>query len=187
MDCQNANHWKGQLPYASKEGVLYDDNDFEIRVQTQSIRYLVRLMLTFKSKDPLCEVSDVSIKVMNPAHLQSSYQIECSPVRYAPGQPPQVVIMCMIKQASLSSPKLLVSCLCNPTMPKKNGLEVKLPIFANKVIESVEQLNEQAFKKNWDDITFKRADFHKLDAILKNPAPPQVPIDRVTSQIANFF
>ena len=60
--------------------------------------------------------------------------------------------------------------------PMKTGLEVKLPIFANKVIENVDQMTEQAFKKNWDDITFKRPDFQKLDLILRNPAPPQVPI-----------
>mmetsp|Transcript_3608 Transcript_3608/g.4808 ORF Transcript_3608/g.4808 Transcript_3608/m.4808 type:complete len:90 (+) Transcript_3608:2601-2870(+) len=87
--------------------------------------------------------------------------------------------MCMVKQASPSSPKLLVSCQVNPISPKKTGLEVKLPIFANKVIENVEQLTEQAFKKNWEDITFKRSDFHKLDAILKNPAPAHIPIATV--------
>ena len=66
-------------------------------------------MLTFKSKDPLSQVSDISVKVMNPAFIASAYQIECSPVRYQPGQPPQVIVMCMVKQASLVSPKLLVS------------------------------------------------------------------------------
>ena len=64
-------------------------------------------------------------------------------------------------------------------MPKKTGLEVKLPIFSNKVIESVDQMPEAAFKKNWDDITLKRADFHKIDTVLKNPAPPHVPIAQV--------
>lgn len=50
--------------------------------------------------------------------------------------------------------------------PKKVGLEIKLPIFVNKVIEKVDQLTDQAFKKNWDDITFKKSDFHKIDTIL---------------------
>jgi len=63
--------------------------------------------------------------------------------------------------------------------PKKVGLEVKLPIFVNKVIEKVDQLTDQAFKKNWDDITFKKPDFHKIDTILKNPAPAHVPIAQV--------
>ena len=68
-------------------------------------------------------------------------------------------------------------------MPKKTGIEVKLPIFSNKVIEAVDQMPEAAFKKNWDDITFKRADFHKVDTILKNPAPPHIPIAQVLAQI----
>ena len=170
-----------------REGTLYSDQSLEITLQTQTIRYLIRLMLTFKSKDPLYQVSDVSVKVMNPSFLMSCYQIECSPVRYVPGQPPQAIVMCMMKQASLASPKLLVSCQCSPMEPKKNGLEVKLPIFANKVIENVEQLSEQAFKKNWDDITFKRPEFHKMDTVLRNPAPSHIPISQVLDQIANFF
>ena len=71
--------------------------------------------------------------------------------------------------------------------PKKNGLEIKLPIFANKVIERVENLNEQSFKRNWDDITFKRPDFQKLDTILRNPAPPHIPVAQVLAQVTNFF
>ena len=46
---------------------MYSDDDFGIVVQTQVIKYLVRLKLTFKSKDPLCEVSDISLKMMNPS------------------------------------------------------------------------------------------------------------------------
>ena len=56
---------------------------------------------------------------------------------------------------------------------------MKLPLYANKLIESVEQMTEAAFKKNWDDITFKRPDFHKIDAIMKNPAPAHIPIAQV--------
>ena len=48
-------------------------------------------------------------------------------------------------------------------------------------------MNQQAFKKNWDDISFNRPNqFQKLDTILKNPAPPHVPIDAVIKQISNF-
>lgn len=47
MDCQNGPLWKGQLPHSVNQGVLYSDDDFEISVQTQTIKYLVRLMLTF--------------------------------------------------------------------------------------------------------------------------------------------
>ena len=55
-DCANGAQWKTLLPQSIKEGTLFSDNDFEITVQTQSIRYLVRLMLTFKSKDMLSQV-----------------------------------------------------------------------------------------------------------------------------------
>ena len=47
------------------------------------------------------------------------------------------------------------------------------------MIETVDQMPEAAFKKNWDDITFKRADFHKIDIILKNPAPAHIPVAQV--------
>ena len=61
---------------------MYSEDDFEINIQAQSIKYLIRTLLTFKSKDPSSQVSDISVKVMNPSHLASSYLIECSPVRY---------------------------------------------------------------------------------------------------------
>ena len=47
------------------------------------------------------------------------------------------------------------------------------------MIETVDQMPEAAFKKNWDDITFKRADFDKIDIILKNPAPAHIPVAQV--------
>jgi hypothetical protein len=49
-------------------------------------------------------------------------------------------------------------------------------------------MNDQAFKKNWDDITFNRpAQFTKLDTILDNPAPAHVPATQVLTQVANFL
>ena len=48
-------------------------------------------------------------------------------------------------------------------------------------------MTEQAFKKNWDDLSFNRPNsFQKLDTILKNPAPPNIAISVVLNQISNF-
>ena len=59
-------------------------------------------------------------------------------------------------------------------------VNIRLPVYVNKVIESVEQINDAAFKKNWDDISFNRPNsFLKIDAILKNPAPAGVAVNNV--------
>jgi hypothetical protein len=49
----------------------------------------------------------------------------------------------------------------------------------NRFIEKVEMPLE-AFSKNWYNITHNQPDtFQKVDKIVKNPAPPHVPIDKV--------
>ena len=142
------------------------------------MKYLIRMMLSFKSDNVLSTISDVSVDIMNKAAISNQMQIECSPVRYQPGQPPQVVIMAMLKEASLTCPTINIGYSSGG--PKQSGIEIRLPIYMNKTIMLVDQMNQQAFKKNWDDISFNRPNqFQKLDTILKNPAPPQVPIEAV--------
>ena len=78
-----------------------------------------------------------------------------------------------ITDAAVSIRPALVAKIDNhPTARPQSGLNAADIVYE----ENVEQLTEQAFKKNWDDITFKKPEFHKLDTILKNPAPPHVPI-----------
>lgn len=49
-------------------------------------------------------------------------------------------------------------------------------------------MTEQAFKKNWDEITFNQpATFTKIDVILKNPAPQHVAVSNVLAQVSNFL
>jgi hypothetical protein len=38
--------------------------------------------------------------------------------------------------------------------PESTPLTIRLPVYLSKVVESVDQMTEQAFKKNWDDISF---------------------------------
>ena len=45
-----------------------------------------------------------------------------------------------------------------------------------------------AFTKNWQNITQTQPDtFQKVDAIVKNPAPSHIPIERVIQQCDSFF
>ena len=81
--------------------------------------------------------------------------------------------MAMIKESNLVCPQLTITS-------GNKTLSIRLPIYLSKVVESVDQMTEAAFKKNWDDISFNRpASFTKLDTILKNPAPPHVPVSNV--------
>lgn len=47
---------------------------------------------------------------------------------------------------------------------------------------------EAAFSGNWANITQNTPDsFQKVDLILKNPAPPHVPVQKVLEQLENFW
>lgn len=90
-----------------------------------------------------------------------------------------MIIMCMVRGPLSVLPRILVSYQGQPGTPPKE-IELAIPVYTNKIVEKVEAMPEQAFKKNWDEITFNRPDeFQKLDTIMKNPAPPNVPIEAV--------
>lgn len=48
-------------------------------------------------------------------------------------------------------------------------------------------MTDEAFTKNWMDLTARPGNFQKLDCILKNPAPAHIPPPEVIKQIANFM
>lgn len=184
--CANASNWKSVLPFSAKEGTLYQQGDLEITIQIQTMKYLVRSLLSFKCTNMLASVADISVDMANKQGLKDAMQIECSPVRYQAGQPPQVIVMTMVKESCLICPTLQVSYTVQGE-PRQSGIEIRLPVYVNKAIQSVDNMTEQAFKKNWDDLSFNRPNsFQKLDTILKNPAPPNVPISAVLAQISNF-
>ena len=68
-----------------KEGTLYKQGDLEITMQIQAMKYLIRIMLSFKSSNVLASISDVSVNIVNKAAISGQMQIECSPVRYQQG------------------------------------------------------------------------------------------------------
>ena len=109
--------------------------------------------------------------------------IQCSPVKYTPGQSPQVIVMAMLKESNRVCPELAINATGGANF---DGI-IRLPIFGNKVFEGID-MNEQVFKKNWDDISCNRPDtFTKTDIILKNPAPAHVPVGNVLQQVQNFL
>ena len=48
-----------------KEGTLYKQGDLEITMQIQAMKYLIRIMLSFKSSNVLASISDVSVDIVN--------------------------------------------------------------------------------------------------------------------------
>ena len=52
-----------------KEGTLYKQGDLEITMQIQAMKYLVRIMLSFKSSNVLSSISDVSVDIVNKAAM----------------------------------------------------------------------------------------------------------------------
>ena len=49
------------------------------------MKYLIRIMLSFKSSNVLASISDVSVDIVNKVAISGQMQIECSPVRYQQG------------------------------------------------------------------------------------------------------
>jgi len=49
MKAQNATNWKQLLPSASKEGTLFQNDQVEISLQMQFMKFLGRYLLSFKS------------------------------------------------------------------------------------------------------------------------------------------
>ena len=67
----------------------------------QEIKYLVRSMLTFKSKNILTQISDIDVKISNHQELIPEMTISTSAVRYQDGNPPQLIVMSMLSGACL--------------------------------------------------------------------------------------
>ena len=57
-------------------------------------------------------------------------------------------MVAMLKESNLTCPCLTV------IQPGSTPLTIRLPVYLSKVVESVDKMTEQAFKKNWDDISF---------------------------------
>lgn len=49
----NKQAWKNLIPFTTREGVIYSDAQIEVTISTQTMQFLVRLLLTFKSKNGL--------------------------------------------------------------------------------------------------------------------------------------
>ena len=80
----------------------------------------------------------------------------------------------MVKDVPVQSPLLKI------TVPKLNeDFILRLPIHVLSTMSPVEQMTEELFEKNWEDLTRRPSNFQKVDCILKNPAPSEIPIPNV--------
>jgi hypothetical protein len=95
--CANASNWKALLPFAVTEGVLYEDAEVVVDCKIQAIRFLQRLMLTFKGKHGTHPES-VNLEIISPDSLADKLTIQCSPVRHTP-EGAQAVVMAMLSDS----------------------------------------------------------------------------------------
>lgn len=140
-------------------------------------------MLTISGKNGT-HPSNIQLNLQNYAG-DDNLMIQNSPVRYNPdGSPPQVIVMAMLTNAFDYCPQLDVAI---QNEQYQVNASVRLPIFVNRYIEKVE-MPQEAFAKNWKNITVNQPDtFQKIDLVVKNPAPPQIPIEKVLGQLENFL
>lgn len=94
--------------------------------------------------------------------------------------------MAMMAQASDELPTLNI-LLEIPSQGYSIDKVIRLPVYLNRNIDRVE-MPQDVFANNWRGITLNQPDtFQKIDMILKNPAPPQVPPSQVLQQVDNFL
>ena len=79
----NGEDWKRMLPFTVESGTLFKDSDVEIVAAQQKMKYLVRTMIKFSRG-----YNQLDVQISNTEELTSSMDIQCSPVRYAAGEPP---------------------------------------------------------------------------------------------------
>lgn len=93
--------------------------------------------------------------------------------------------MAMLAGSFRLSPELFVAM----SIPGRNEttMTLRLPIYINRFIERVE-MPEEVFARHWSNITLNQPDtFQKVDLVLKNPAPSNVPVQSVLDKLSNFF
>jgi len=99
-----------------------------------------------------------------PENIQLSLQnfnedkltIQCSPVRYQDGQPPQAIVMAMMDQPSDELPTLNV-VLEIPSQGYQMDQTIRLPVYVNRNVDKVE-MPQEAFANNWRGITHNQPD-----------------------------
>ncbi|TNV73970.1 hypothetical protein FGO68_gene13707 [Halteria grandinella] len=181
-NCSNGNQWKAMLPISMREGVIYSDDQIEVTCQIQIIKFLERIQISFTPK-VLGPITDLQAKLSSSA-FNDQLEMAVSPVKFRPDGIPEVIMMIMLKETMTLSPSLKFQYSQGSNQFQ---IEFRLPIFLNKFTEPVEMPSD-AFSKTWDDITHNRpSSFQKIDAFIKNPAPPQVPVTEVLKKVANFF
>ena len=92
----------------------------------------MRIMLSFKGQQS--NPTNIDVAISNTNEL-GTMEIVCSPVKFTTGQPPQVIVMAMLKESNLVCPMLKINV---GSLLSTKSINVRLPIYVNKVIESVD-------------------------------------------------
>ena len=101
MQGPNKQQWKGLIPTTTKEGVIYSDAHVDVTCQIQILSFMVRLMLSFKSKTGQA-VENLVGRVAALPELKLSV---------SPANNQQIVIMAMVHQVSTGAyPSLFFEC-----------------------------------------------------------------------------
>jgi hypothetical protein len=132
--CDNGPQWKDLLPQSVKDGVLFKDSELEISLQIQTMKYLVRSLITFKGAGGQ-HSNNIKVTISNQSELAKSMEIQASPVKYTQGEAPQVIVMAMIQEAALICPCLSITI---ELLLSTKTINIRLPVYVNKVIECVD-------------------------------------------------
>ena len=176
----NGTEWKKLISTKVKEGIIYQDPSLKVLFNSEIMQFTARFILQFYSNvllnDLEAQIRFMQTQSQNVNIHVSKFKI---PEDYTT-EPYQIMLQMMLDNPIEAAPVFVLSA-------NGRSLEFALPILLNKFVEPV-QLTHDKFEEIWHDITEVRPEtYQKMDTILKNPAPQQIPVMDVLKKMAELF
>jgi AP-2 complex subunit alpha len=170
LQFSNFNEMKALM--TAKDGILYQDNNVEIQYKSQFDGPVGKIALQFATKGS--SITQLNFNVQNTSNL--FFQV--SPVKYA--EHPQIMMQVMNTGISSEVPKANMKFYQGEAF---RNVDFEVPVTVNKFINPVDMPADK-FLQFYNDYTTANNDkYFRLDAFIKNPAPPQVPVSEVMKKV----
>ncbi len=162
----------------AKEGIIYEDGTLLVKLKSEYNSFLARHLVQFSGRKSALE--SLTVDVDCPKGLE----VQCSKVKYPSGgsaEGPIVMVQMMFSEPFATPPVLKVSYSTPSTGSAK--AEFALPVMITRFVEGKE-LTLEAADSEWKELGMSP---NCVDAIVKNPAPAQVPHVQVLLKVAQLL
>lgn len=155
-------------------GVLYNDNNLEVKYKSEFAKAQGRAAFQFVSKTGPIQVNKVDVI------SDGGLKIELSPIKDGPN--PQLMMNFVNNDILSSFP--VIQLFYNQNSQEKT-LTLTLPVFVHKFTSPV-SLDEKRYMDIYSKFSLSDG-FYKLDEFIKNPAKPNVPLNEVMKKVGSLL